>query len=212
MFMPTPLRIESGVRAEVAGSDGVQSNGNGSLMRILPVALRFAGSPTKVLLERVRRGSAITHRHPRSQMACGLYALVVRGLLAGLHPSEAFAKGMEAFRGFYEPDPWWAAELEHFQLLLAGGWAGLPESQIESGGCVIHTLTASLWCLLTTGGYSECALKAVNLGGDTDTTGTIAGGLAGVLYGVEAIPAPWRQALAGADELDSLFNQFLCVC
>ena len=70
-----------------------------------------------------------------------------------------------------------------------------PEEEIVSTGYVIHTLHASLWCLLTTGSFQECVLKAVNLGGDTDTTGCVAGGLAGVVYGLQSIPNQWTQQL-----------------
>jgi ADP-ribosyl-[dinitrogen reductase] hydrolase len=73
---------------------------------------------------------------------------------------------------------------------------------------VIHTLAASAWCLLTTSSFEECLLKAVNLGGDTDTTGCVAGGLAGVLYGLQSIPERWRRALARHDELHTLFTRF----
>jgi ADP-ribosylglycohydrolase len=86
--------------------------------------------------------------------------------------------------------------------------ARLPESDIDSGGYVIHTLTASLWCLLTTGSFQECVLKAVNLGRDTDTTGCVSGGLAGVHYGLSAIPQKWLQSLARHAEVESLFNRF----
>lgn len=72
----------------------------------------------------------------------------------------------------------------------------------------MHTLAASLWCLLTTASFQECALKAVNLGGDTDTTGCVAGGLAGAHYGLAAIPQSWRGALARRDEIEILFNRF----
>lgn len=200
--------IASGVRAEVAGEAVQFSNGNGSLMRILPVSLRFATDPIPRLLDRVHRASAITHRHPRSQMACGLFTLVVRELLAGEVPGEAYARALAAFRAFYEPDPWWSLELDHFQLLLVGDLARRPESEIASGGYVLETLSASLWCLLTTSSFEECVLKAVNLGRDTDTTGCVAGGLAGTLYGVKAIPGKWLQALARHDEVEALFNQF----
>ena len=201
-------RIASGMRAEHAGGDDQFSNGNGSLMRIIPVALRFRDAPIKDLLARVHRASAITHRHSRSQMACGFFTLVVRELLNGCSPSDAFAKAVAAFRSFYEPDPWWAIELDYFQLILAGDLAQRPESEIDSGGYVLHTLPASLWCLLTTSNYEECVLKAVNLGGDTDTTGCVAGGLAGVHYGLKAIPEQWLHALARHDEVEMLFNDF----
>lgn len=200
--------ILGGMRAEMAGGVDERSNGNGSLMRIIPVSLRFADSPTNQLLDRVHRASAITHRHPRSQMACGLFTLVVRELLNGCGPSEAFANTVGAFRSFYEQDPWWAVELENFQSLLAGDLAQRTETGIDSGGYVLHTLPASLWCLLTTSNFEECVLKAVNLGGDTDTTGCVAGGLAGVHYGLNAIPVQWLHALARHDEIKTLFNDF----
>jgi ADP-ribosyl-[dinitrogen reductase] hydrolase len=201
-------RIATGMRAEVAGGDDQFSNGNGSLMRIIPVSLRFANRPTKELLDRVHRASAITHRHPRSQMACGMFTLVVLELLDGKPAPDAYASALTAFRTFYETAPWWAAEFDYFQLLLAGDLARRPESEIESGGYVLHTLAASLWCLLTTSGFRECVLKAVNLGGDTDTTGCVAGGLAGVHYGVKAIPSQWLDALARHQDVETLFTRF----
>ena len=93
-------------------------------------------------------------------------------------------------------------------MLLAGDLAKRSESDITSGGYVLETLAASLWCLLTTSSFEECVLKAVNLGGDTDTTGCVAGGLAGVHYGLSAIPEKWLQAIARHDEVESLFGRF----
>lgn len=74
---------------------------------------------------------------------------------------------------------------------------------------MIHTLKASLWCLLTTNSYSECVLKAVNLGDDTDTTGCVAGGLAGITCGHDAIPVAWLKALPRQADLQRLFDRFL---
>jgi ADP-ribosylglycohydrolase len=202
-------RIGNGVRAEVAGADHESSNGNGSLMRIIPVALRFAAEPIERLLDRVHRGSAITHRHPRSQMACGMYSCVVRHLLSGQRAPAALASGFAEIQKFYEADAFWAIEMEHFTKLGSADFTQRPEAEIESGGYVLHTLTASLWCLLNTKSYDDCVLKAVNLGGDTDTTGCVAGGLAGVLYGVDAVPLRWRNALARRDEIAQLFDRFV---
>ncbi len=206
------LRIRNGVRAEMAGDDGQFSNGNGSLMRIIPVSLRFSPAPTKTLLDRVHRASAITHRHPRSQLACGLYSLVIRELLAGADSQTALARALQSFREFYEADPYWAVELDYFQLLLAGDLSKRPESEIDSSGYVIHTLNAGLWCLLTTTSFEECVLKAVNLGGDTDTTGCVAGGLAGTTYGNQSIPSAWLAQLARKADLECLFNAFVALC
>jgi ADP-ribosyl-[dinitrogen reductase] hydrolase len=80
------------------------------------------------------------------------------------------------------------------------------------GGYVVHTLTASVWCLLSSRTFEETVLKAVNLGGDTDITGCVAGGLAGVRYGLSAIRKDWIDTLARKGDLDCLFNEFAEVC
>ncbi len=200
--------VADGLLAEMAGGDSESSNGNGSLMRIAPVALRCFTLPTALLLDRIHRASAITHRHPRSQIACGFYALMIRELLHGLAPQDAYRHGLSEFRKFYGAKGYWAVELEPFQLLLNGDLNSRAEVEIDSGGYVVDTLIASVWCLLNTENYQQCVLKAVNLGGDTDTTGCVAGGLAGVAYGLQNIPREWTQTLPRQDELNRLFAQF----
>lgn len=200
-------RISEGIAAEQAGGTTERSNGNGSLMRILPVALHGAALPVPEMLDRIHRASAITHRHPRSCMACGLLALVVRRLLRGDPPEAAWADAKTKFTRWYGLDPW-TAERPQFSLWLSADLVGLAESGIASQGYVMDTLTASLWCLLTSRSYSEAVLKAVNLGGDTDTTGCVTGGLAGLWYGSEAIPSEWIVALARTEEVRSLIRTF----
>ena len=82
--------------------------------------------------------------------------------------------------------------------------AALKEKEISSSGYVLHSLEASFWCVLNSTGYAETVLKAVNLGGDTDTTAAIAGGLAGLLYGFENIPEEWINVLARKDDITKL--------
>jgi ADP-ribosylglycohydrolase len=205
-------RISQGVRAEYAGGDTEHSNGNGSLMRILPVSLRFARARLKDALDRVHSASAITHRHARSQLACGFLTLYVRELIDARDPVEGLQNCVNQFRAFYEQDPWWSAELGAFESISDGRLNRRPESEIRSGGYVMDTLTASIWCLLTTSSFESCVLKAVNLGGDTDTTGCVAGGLAGVHYGVAAIQPKWIKSLAREAEIRRLFEEFTELC
>jgi ADP-ribosylglycohydrolase len=201
-------RIANGTHAEHAGGREESNNGNGSLMRILPIAIRFAHEPPEMHLERVQRASAVTHGHPRSRMSCAFYSLIVRRLLQGEPPEQALVNVRREFTHSYAGD----FELNNFNAILEESLADKPDHWIVSTGYVIHTLTASVWCLLTTKSYEACVLAAVNLGGDTDTTACVAGGLAGVYYGSNAIPERWRRGLARSDELGLAFNRFADLC
>lgn len=201
-------RIASGTPPELAGGADEFCNGNGSLMRIAPIALWFTDASPVSLAEYAHRASALTHRHPRSQMSCALYCLLLHELLAGATAEDALAASLKAFGSLYEQPPF-ASERSHFQLLEAGELARRPESEIGSSGYVMHTLCASVWCLLTSRSFEETVLKAVNLGSDTDTTGTVAGALAGACYGIDAIPASWKGVLARHDDVSALFERFI---
>jgi ADP-ribosylglycohydrolase len=200
-------RLASRTPPEEAGGDDVESNGNGSLMRILPIALWFRTSPAGELATLAQRASSLTHRHPRSQMSCALYCLLVRELLTGTAPADALRTALHAFGRVYHQPPF-LGERRHFQRLERGGIEKAPEREIGSSGYVIDTLTASIWCLLTSGSFEETVLKAVNPGSDTDTTGCVAGGLAGALYGLKSIPAEWKNRLARHGEIAALFTKF----
>jgi ADP-ribosylglycohydrolase len=205
------LRMASGTSAEQAGGTDQFTNGNGSLMRILPVALRYAFEPATCHIQRAHRVSSITHGHPRSQMACGFLCLLVHGLHKGWDARKAFDSAKNEFARLYQDAPF-CQEAHYFQLLSTDRFDELPASEISSSGYVVHTLTASVWSLLTSRTFEETVLKAVNLGGDTDTTGCVAGGLAGVLYGLPAVRADWINTLARKGDLDCLFNEFADLC
>lgn len=145
-----------------------RDNGNGSLMRILPLAFTDASN------KQVRKVSAITHAHTTSCRACVDMVHIARTLIADAPVVD-----------------------------VTGQLAGVPEEEIESGGYVLDTFRASLWCLANTGSYAECVLAAVNLGEDTDTTAAVAGGLAGIVYGIETIPHEWVEKLRGKDIIET---------
>ena len=197
-------RISLGTPALEAGGQSESDNGNGSLMRILPVVLASLKVDEMTFVTRLEQASAITHRHVRSKMACVFFGLMVRALHDGLRREEALLQTRACFAGIYER----SSELAHFSDLSHADLGLRSEGGIRSGGYVMETLTASLWCLLTTSSFSECVLKAVNLGSDTDTTGCVAGGLAGVAYGLDSIPPEWRASLPRQDDLRSLFQNF----
>jgi ADP-ribosyl-[dinitrogen reductase] hydrolase len=202
------LRIAHGTPAHEAGSLHEDSNGNGSLMRILPVVLRFSAEPIELFADRVEKVSAITHGHPRSRMACVFYGLVVRKLLMGWQAQVALDSARADFSALYKG----SASFARFRHILEDNLANLPEGEIFSTGYVLHTLHASLWCLLTTQSFRECVLRGVNLGGDTDTTGCVSGGLAGLAYGMNSIASDWIGHLPRKTDVDCLFEKFVGVC
>ena len=183
------------------GQRGEYNNGNGSLMRIHPFALMawYDRDCRPAFEEMIDCGSALTHAHPRSLLACRIYALLLYHLLE-VPSREVIPFALEVAKERYQSHP----EYPHFARLLEGKIQEVEEAQIESDGYVIHTLEAAVWCLLTTNSYRDCVLKAVNLGEDTDTTAAVAGGLAGALYGYENIPAEWKDTLIKRAEIEAL--------
>ena len=101
-------------------------------------------------------------------------------------------------------------EIEKFNRLLKNNIYELKEEEIKSGGYVIETLEASIWCLLTTNNYKEAVLKAVNLGSDTDTTGCVTGGIAGLYYGYNNIPENWVKKIKRKEDIEYLAEK-LCI-
>ena len=200
-------RLRQGVVTTEAGGQREQDNGNGSLMRILPLALRFPDLAVPHLLSRAHALSCLTHAHPRSQLACGFYTVMATRLLAGQTLHDAYVSAIELTRPTYSQPPF-AAELPHYERVIGGRIADAPADSIRGDGYVVHTLEASLWCLLRHDSYAATVLAAVNLGEDTDTTGAVAGGLAGIVYGETGIPAEWIQTLARLDDVRLLASQF----
>jgi ADP-ribosylglycohydrolase len=141
-------------------------------------------------------------------MACVFFGLMVRQLLCGMPPSAALVSARAEFTVQYGSAP----EFSRFRCILEEDFIALPEVEVLSGGYVLDTLHASLWCLMRTRNFQDCVLKAVNLGGDTDTTGCVAGGLAGTAYGLESISKDWIEQLPRNKEVANLFKQFANLC
>lgn len=199
-------KLRQGVSALQSGDTVERSNGNGSLMRILPLAYYHKTLGLPALLERVHQVSCITHAHPRSQMACGIYISIAIALLEGAHPKLAYHHGLERVEQIYQRYPF-SQEKPHFERVFSREVDALPIESINSEGYVIDTLEASLWCFLNTCSYAEAVLKAVNLGEDTDTTAAVTGGLAGIYYEVENISLEWINTVARKDDIVALSNR-----
>lgn len=197
-------RLQKGCEPELAGGTGDLDNGNGSLMRILPLVVYIRDKERTERFEITRRVSSITHGHIRSVVACFYYLEFARKLLDGCDKFEAYERLKTELSDFLPSMSIDPEELGRFNRLLVGDIHDLPSEEIKSGGYVVHTLEASVWCLLTTDSYESATLKAVNLGEDTDTTAAVTGGLAGLLYGHCTIPTGWLQKLARKADIDDL--------
>lgn len=189
--------------------------GNGSLMRVLPVALYLIGQYKISKLDDqsafiIHNTSKCTHAHLRCLMACGIYCAVVFQLYNGGHLSTAVKAGISSAMSYYRRKSEFIDVYPEFEALK--DIALWPEEQLRGSGYVIHTLQAALWCLLKTTNYRDCVLAAIRLGEDTDTTAAVAGGLSGLWYGVEAIPNGWLEKLAKSSELRRKSREFFYRC
>ena len=183
------------------GQCGERDNGNGSLMRIHPFALMTWFRPElKCDFERIiDEASALTHAHGRSKLACRIYTVILHNLLSCPTKESIFA-ALDMAKKKYADE----TEYSYYARLLDGDFHMTVIDEIKSSGYVVDTLEAAVWCLLTTDSYKECVLKAVNLGEDTDTVAAIAGGLAGGLYGYDAIPEEWRNILVKREYIEEM--------
>ena len=194
------------------GKTGEYANGNGALMRIMPACLY---AYEKVLseewnvnqaLECIHQISALTHNHLRSKIACGIYYFMIKNIMGGCQSLlERLQNGVDEAVKFYHGDIVNYAELAYYMRLFhLDEFAKNKEDTIKSSGYVVDSLEAAVWSLITTDTLEECLLKAVNLGGDSDTIGAIAGGLAGLFYGYDSVPEEWRKQIIKEEEIIAL--------
>ncbi len=197
-------RLAKGEQPEFAGGFDETDNGNGSLMRILPLLFHVQDKPINERFEITKKVSSITHRHIRSVIACFYYLEFARQLFLGKDKFETYTSLKTEITNHLISISINHKEIVLFDRLLKNNIHKQTADEIQSSGYVLHTLEASIWCLLTTDNYKEAVLKAVNLGNDTDTTGAVTGGLAGLLYGLDNIPINWINQIARKDDIENL--------
>ena len=202
------MNYAAGKGALNCGLDNVNSNGNGSLMRIIPAALYADahGLSSAEAVSFAQELSSLTHAHIRSQIGCGIFTCIAMSLLRNADKSSIY-EGLEQAKTIYSGTAC-SQEISYYSRLLSSDFGNLPENEIKSSGYVVHTLECAVWCLLNTDNFRDCILKAVNFGNDTDTAACVAGALAGLLYGWDDIPSGWRKALVRSDYIDTIISGF----
>lgn len=181
-------RYKCGITPVRCGGRGFNDNGNGSLMRILPIAF------VEHTVDDVLDLSSLTHGNEISLMSCRLYVQIAENLMNGMSKEDA-VKNLRCC----------VDECENIPKISA-----FPRERIRSTGYVIDTFEAAVWSFMTTDNYKDCVLEAVNLGGDTDTVAAIAGGLAGIYYGIggeNGIPEEWINKLAKIELINDLYEK-----
>ena len=231
-------RYRNGTPALMCGGRDRYDNGNGSLMRILPIVFyqfalynRFITNNRPALLTPISEVSGLTHAHPISLIGCGIYAQIIaamirfrqdNGILPGISGKSgdlraeiqravttAWNDYEYAGRGnIYNSDTFKKNVIHYQRLRDIKTFANADEDSIASSGYVVATLEAALWCFLNTDNYRDCVLKAVNLGKDTDTVAAVAGSFAGITYGMEGMPQHWIDQLARLDWILDMCRRF----
>lgn len=203
------------------GKTGEHANGNGGLMRIMPVCLYAAmkekdGTLTeKEAVQAVHNATLLTHNHLRACTASGIYYFMCKEILkfrgffndtiaAGEKDDtdasvstlrKVLQQGMDAAVSFYREHDMDDELVSYARMMDMESYANLSADKIRSSGYVVHTMEAAVWTLITTGSLEEALLQGVNLGDDADTVGAVAGGLAGLYYGYDSVPAAWKDAM-----------------
>ena len=189
-------RLEQGVAPEQAGPRREQDNGNGALMRVLPLALWHRGDDRELCTLAAQQG-LVTHGHARSQLCCALYCLWARAELEGAH--DGWNDALQRLSPLLPEHEDWERELHEHVLAFAAP---------TGSGYVVDCLISARYALQA-GDYAAVIRRAIALGHDTDTTAAVAGGIAGIRCGEAGIPAAWRNALRGRELAAPLIDRLL---
>jgi len=192
---------------QCAGSTDPYTAGNGSLMRLAPVALRFWNDRPRLIATAAAQ-SRTTHKAEEAVDACRAFAELLADAIAGSPRANLLAprsfNGIEAVGNRLDcahPEdtvrPWTKA----IAAIMNGRWRGRPRDEIRSSGYVVHTLEAALWSVARTGNFRNAVLLAANLADDADTAAAVTGQLAGALYGLSGIPDDWLERVIWKDRL-----------
>jgi ADP-ribosyl-[dinitrogen reductase] hydrolase len=176
-------------------------------MRILPLLFYIRDFGIEERYAIIKDVSSVTHGHIRSVIACFYYLEFALELLKGNDKHTAYINTAKTVSDFLVSKRTELKEVNLFAPLLNENIATQHVDSIPSSGYVLSTLKAAIYCFLTTDNYSDAVLMAVNLGNDTDTTGAVTGGLAGLYYGFESIPDKWVKEIKRTNDIKDLCDR-----
>lgn len=191
--------------ALISGGKSINENGNGSLMRMLPIAFYCFSKKLndQEIYNIVKDCSSITHAHEISVLGCYIYVQFIKFLLLGLNKDKSYLKICELNYNNFEETTFLI-----YERILSGKIKDIHVNDIKSTGYVVDTLEACIWVSLNSSSFDESIIAAINLGDDTDTIGAITGSISGIIYGMENINKEWLMDLARKDYLIEMALQF----
>ena len=184
-------RFQTTKDARTSGDPSESASGNGSIMRLAPVPIHYAGLfPNQLdeLIEKLMESSITTHASPQCLSSCAYMGLILCGFIHGLTREEVLSPTWATLLYLKKTYPLHAKVEE----IAAGSYRVKSRQEIEGTGYVITSLEAALWAFHDAHDFREAVLKAVNLGDDADTTGAVCGQFAGAFWGETGIPPEWR--------------------
>ncbi len=200
-------KMIAGVEPINCGGMREEDNGNGSLMRILPIAFLRQKNDNDKFIKLIEDVSALTHAHNRAKLACIIYTVLASELIQGKEKKVAYNNTIAFVNAYCKGK--YLDEFKYFDKVLSENIIESNESLIKSTGYVVDTLEAVVWLFFNSDSYERSVLKAVNLGGDTDTIAAIVGGLSGIYYGIKNLPDRWIQNVTRKYEIKELLDEFI---
>lgn len=192
--------LKRGIAPNLSGGFDEYSNGNGSLMRVLPLVIWHQGSDEELIADAFDQ-SGITHNHLRSRICCALYCLWARRILQNVE--NPWENAVETFYNFFGEN---TIERIEFETKI---FPTNAEYKIRGSGYVVDSLRAAVFLNEKYDDYEKVAKAAIALGDDTDTTACIAGGIAGLRFGARNIPERWRKNLRGKEIYEPLLEKLI---
>lgn len=200
------LKYVSSKDVTTCGEAGIKDNGNGSLSRMIPVAFycHYNNLRSSEVYEIVRGVSSITHSSKESVLGCYIFVNYLLFILNGKDKLASYnmVKFLD-YKEFFDEDT-----IEFYNRLLKTNINSLRVDDLKSESYIVYTLETVLWIILNCNSTSEAIVGAINLGGDTDTIGALAGGISGILYGIEDIPSKWIDSMKNYNYLEELISDF----
>ena len=188
------------------GLTDIKSNGNGSLMRMLPIVLYcyYKKPKAEEIYEIVRDTSKLTHAHEISIMGCYIYVRFLLNIMNGKDKEESY----KALRRYNYSKYFSQDTIKEYDRILKNDISKYKLNEIKSTGYVVDTLEAVLFVVMNSTKFSESIIGAVNLGDDTDTIGAITGSITGTIYGYDEIPVKWLFSLKKQDYIADIVKAF----